>query len=221
MTAVTGCLDDKILDAMIEERDFIEPYDIVQDDAYRTVYFKIPDTGSSVTVETGDDGFYNGLPEPISLQVMEDAVETDDIVEDNVTGLKWTRCSVSTGSNILSEAGSDTCSDEAAPLTWSDDWRLPRLSELFTILNFNKIDPLVDSDFFPNTGNDVNVGYWTATSKIFVADDDTFTEYGWIIFFKSSNPQVVDFGWGDVDITNIVDLKTKDNLHYARCVRRD
>ena len=59
-------------------------------------------------------------------------------------------------------------------LSWGghDNWRLPDVKELMSIVDFNTQFPAINSDFFPNTPfygidlNDNNAGqYWSSTSR--------------------------------------------------------
>jgi len=109
------------------------------------------------------------------------------------------------------------------------DWRLPKLSELMTLIDYDEIDPSIDSTYFPNTQNGTDEGYWTYTSKLFIDDSFNTTDNGWVIFFKSSKPQSdIEYPTGSGSFwprTNIADFrqKIKSDLtfekHFVRCVR--
>ncbi len=109
------------------------------------------------------------------------------------------------------------------------DWRLPRLSEVMTLLDYEKIDPAIDDNYFPNTQNAVDEGYWTYTSKLFIDDNFNTTDNGWVVFFKSSKPQSdIEYPTGSGWFwprTNVIDFrqKLKSDLtlekQFVRCVR--
>ena len=97
------------------------------------------------------------------------------------------------------------------------DWRLPRIPEFISIINFNGSDPIVNQTSFPGTVNAVDGGYWTFTSKLFVGDYFETLDYAWILFFKSSWAQ-------SASLTNISDFRKKTDYstsekQYVRCVR--
>jgi len=45
-----------------------------------------------------------------------------------------------------------------------DDWRLPDFKELKSIVNFNKVNPSIDEEFFPNTP--MKFMFWTSTAYV-------------------------------------------------------
>ncbi|MFI3276043.1 DUF1566 domain-containing protein [Vibrio sp.] len=45
-----------------------------------------------------------------------------------------------------------------------DDWRLPNIKELVSIVNYNKTSPSIDEEFFPNTP--VKHFFWSSTSDL-------------------------------------------------------
>jgi len=234
---VSGCYDDSFLDALQEEEDFVAPFDIVlnDDEASRTTFFPISDTGRSEVVLSGDDASYQDIPTAPRFKSFNNYNSTnDDIVLDEVTGLMWLKCTV-VDKNVADT--DDNCGGTNTKLSWSqasetcsklnyagyDDWKLPTLSELFTILNFDNW-PLVYSEYFPDTEVTVNEGYWTTTSKIFIKSSDyesyDITDYGWIVFFKG----------GGVFGVNVSDIKEKVKYdeetgvatvekQFVRCVR--
>jgi hypothetical protein len=104
-------------------------------------------------------------------------VKSDDAtVTDNVTGLMWQLC-------ILGLSG-DNCGDGAARfLTWSDalsaatasnaanfdDWRIPNIKELASLIEYACTAPAMDQTLFPNTGisrpdsDEISYIVWSAT----------------------------------------------------------
>ncbi len=89
------------------------------------------------------------------------------VVTDRVTGLVWQRCSV--GQN-----GSDCSGGSAISVNWQDalqaaqastvagydDWRLPNVKELASIVEYKCYEPAINTNVFPGTGN---VAYWSSS----------------------------------------------------------
>lgn len=89
-------------------------------------------------------------------------------VTDTATGLIWARCS-----DGQTWYGS-RCAGTAASLSWVDalalarntaaadglPWRLPNAKELATLVADDRINPAIDTQFFPDTSRNA---YWTST----------------------------------------------------------
>jgi hypothetical protein len=181
MFFLSGCGSDAFLEAMQEEIDYIAPFDVVltTEEAKRTTYFPISDTGSTTVVTPGDDASYNNIPGTMNFSVQNNInANGDDIVIDNVSGLTWTKCSATAYNTMDTDDdcdGSDIDALSDSPLMeWSKaaetcknldyagrrDWRLPRLPELLTIVNYG-FHPAFDPAFFPNTRGDFEVLQFT------------------------------------------------------------
>ena len=201
MAILSGCSDDSFLNAMKEEVDFISPFDvsISTEESKRTTYFSIPDSGSTVIVETGDDASYTDIPHAINLEVQNNVnANGDDIVVDYVTGLIWTKCTAKSPDTMDT---ADDCSgsvtvklSDTTLMEWSKavstcknleyaghtDWRLPRLPELLTIVNY-KYDPAIDPAVFKNTRSSFNTPVFskdhfsTDTRTHYKRDGNTYT----------------------------------------------
>ena len=123
----------------------------------------------------GQDANYNNIPYAPSY-----TDSGNGTVTDNVTGLVWQKCSA--GQN-----NDDSCSGTAAGYTYQnaisycenlslggrDDWRVPAIEELYTIVNFS-VTPTIESNIFPNTSD----YYWTSTPY-----SPSLSSNAWIIFF--------------------------------------
>ena len=90
----------------------------------------------------GQDAYYADLgycaPHNFSI---DDSVENEKTVIDNNTGLEWQQ--------TFSSYYENYCED----LVYGghDDWRLPTILELQTIVDNGKTDPAIDTAYFPNT----------------------------------------------------------------------
>jgi hypothetical protein len=189
MAILSGCYNDAFLDAIHEEEDFIAPFDVVQSDeeSKRTTYFSITDSGSITSITNGDDGSYNNTPRAVNLEVMDNVNgDGDDIVVDHVTGLTWTKCTATAYGTMDTDdncSGSETDRlDDPALIEWSKaaatcknltyaghkDWRLPRVPELLTVVDYGK-HPSFNPAKFPNTRGDFEVPQYT--DKHYSLDD--------------------------------------------------
>lgn len=199
-----GCYDDPFLEAMKEEEDFIAPYDVVLSDnlTYRTAYFNISDTEYPASIYPGDDAGFTATPNARSFtESLNVNSTTGDIVDDNVTGLTWTKCS---SNGLKSMKSDDSCSETSAEMSWNDafttcdtlsyagydDWRLPALPELFSLVYFGGTT-FADLVNFPDTAvapvlpDFHSPAYWTSTSRLyFMPDTYIVTDYGWVVFFN-------------------------------------
>ncbi|MCW8328380.1 DUF1566 domain-containing protein [Photobacterium sp. SDRW27] len=102
-----------------------------------------------------------------------------------------------------------------------DDWRLPNIKEMVSIVNYNKTSPAIDEEFFPNTP--VKYFFWTSTSDV----------AGPTLFIrplskrkKDQTPEMLDLrhtgdneGWAmGYQIGSGYGMQ-KDNQFYNRCIR--
>lgn len=78
-------------------------------------------------------------------------------VTDTTTGLTWQQEIDINEPAVFSEA-SQFCANLV--LAGSTDWRLPRVKELISIVDYRLTNPAIDDRFFPNTNNGF---YWTTT----------------------------------------------------------
>jgi hypothetical protein len=127
-----------------------------------------------------------GLPNPSSY-----ADNGDGTVTDRVTGLIWQK-SVSLSTFTYSNA-IDYCS--GLNLAGRDDWRLPKIVELVSLLDYTRADPAIDTLAFPSTPTGA---FWSATLCV------GFVDHAWD----------VDFAEG-----YIYEYNGTTDLSYARCVR--
>ena len=112
----------------------------------------------------------------------EDFIDNNDgTVTHKKTGLSWQRCSVGqiwTGSS---------CSGTSSVMNWDsamasygnktdcNQWRLPRIDELISIVEYGIHKPAINSTIFPNTPND----FLFRSTSVYPSLDDT-----WIVNFS-------------------------------------
>lgn len=120
---------------------------------------------TSAFAQTCYDGLTETTPETRFV------ISGSGMVEDSVTGLMWLRCSHGQTWN----ASSSTCSGSGVKVTWQDalqlspeineggfdDWRLPNIKELATIVEKRCVDPAVNQTIFPAS---LAENYWSATT---------------------------------------------------------
>lgn len=124
----------------------------------------------------------------------------DGTVLDNITGLVWQKCAVG-------ESGSDCTLGSIASYTWSGaisacagsslaggGWRLPTVTELMYIVDYEESFGTIDHTAFP--GGTVSP-YWTSTPHA------VYSSWAWYVSFSEGSVMVDD----------------KIDPHYVRCVR--
>lgn len=264
MPLLSGCEDDRFLEAIHQEEDFIAPYDVVISDSevIITTNLNIADTGFAYTqadidagaMHPGDDGSYQDVPYARSFVEKHDSDLGGYIVEDNVTGLLWTKCSAD---GVGSIKDTEDCSETSVEMTRAEalttcdnlsyagfnDWRLPSLAELFTLLYFGGTSSYANLDIFPDTAISKIVdaaaipptpeniwgvpeknhmpAYWTSKLKLYYKTDSTtsLTEYGWVVYFNGG-------GLYNLLLTNFLELikvgssgEITTSKGFVRCVR--
>ncbi len=107
-----------------------------------------------------------------SLWGCEDRTDDESTVYHKQTGLAWTRCT------IRKDGQADTTKDCSAihmESTWEeaiqtcenlkfaghDDWRLPNIKELQSIVSYDRLQPAIDQNMFPGTHL---AHYWSSTT---------------------------------------------------------
>ena len=82
---------------------------------------------------------------------------------------------------------------ENLTLTGFDDWRLPNIRELKSIIDLNKVDPAIVDGFV----NSASSNYWSSSTH------KSYTSYAWGVYFY--------YGYDY--------WRNKDYSYYVRCVR--
>ena len=117
------------------------------------------------------------------------------IVTDNNTTLQWQDSKIDT--TVTWQDAIDRC--ETLVLGGYNDWRLPNINELLSLVDVSKTDSTIDA-VFVNTTPDI---YWSSTTTA----------------FDSSRVWTVNFAVVFVTFGNSVGIANKNSSHYVRCVR--
>lgn len=122
----------------------------------------LPDTG-----QTGDYTATIGEDSDYSINSPSYTLNGDGTTTDNVTGLMWQSSddgtqynwyeASGTADNLWNPDGADICGN----LTTGgyNDWRLPSMMELVTILDLGTVSPSINTSYFPGT---LANGYWSS-----------------------------------------------------------
>ncbi|BCE00330.1 DUF1566 domain-containing protein [Marinicellulosiphila megalodicopiae] len=115
----------------------------------------------------------------------------DGWVTDKKTNLMWMRCSLGqtwenntcTGQEIYTFENSLIISNEAT-FAGFDDWRLPNIKELISIVANNCNRPAINLDAFPGTTDSIINSFWSATKT----NDNSSA---WSLDFAEGTPRVI------------------------------
>lgn len=160
----------------------------------------LPDTGQEgdFTATFGEDNDYRPSGSQPSYTIY-NPVGTSSVTVDNRTGLMWVTNPVDAGigGTYIWEDGLTACGTTigaAGTYAGYNDWRLPNVRELLSIVDYNRQNPAINTAYFFSTQNN---SYLTSTT---VAPS---TASAWWINFSD----------GAVGSNN------KANPYYIRCVR--
>jgi hypothetical protein len=146
----------------------------------------------------GQDGFYQaGCPMEGRFVDSEDGTVTD-----NCTGLMWQQATADTnGDQQITREDRVTCQEalqycESLEFAGHDDWRLPNVRELLSIVDYGCYGPAMDPAFSAESSWS-SPWYWSSSSYV------EFPDHAWLVYFDLGN------------VSNI----SKSNAYYVRAVR--
>jgi hypothetical protein len=122
--------------------------------------------------------FASADPADTRFEVAEDGA----VVLSRVTGMQWTRCSIGqnpTGTGCAGIANRytwDQANGLEANIAGHDDWRLPTVEELQTLVEYRVFNPAINPEAFPNTPP---ANYWSSSEAAY----DAF--YAWSVHFAN------------------------------------
>jgi len=121
-------------------------------EAQKLIPFKLPDTGqhTSFTSTQGEDA-------DIVINPLSFTDNGNGTITDNTTFLVWQKVD---GGEMTFESAVNYCNN--LTLAGYNDWRLPTGIELFSINNYNHINPAVDTIYFTKTLAE----YWWTSEKL-------------------------------------------------------
>lgn len=116
----------------------------------------------------------------------------NDTVKDHVTGLTWEQRNSET-----TWSWDDAVSYcDRLDLADHEDWRLPDIKELYSIVDFTLFDPAVDESFFPGPYGE---NFWSSTTPSWFAEERV-----WVVDMTGGNFAVADKSIGDMESTRCV-----------------
>ncbi|MEW5816569.1 MAG: DUF1566 domain-containing protein, partial [Spirochaetota bacterium] len=122
----------------------------------------LPKTGQSMIYQPGDDGSYQmGYPIGGGQRFIDNG---DGTVIDLVTGLMWIKdpTQAGLGSPMYWYDAINAC--ENLDFAGHDDWRLPNINELMSIVDHSRYNPAFDTFYF-TPFPDTWTPYWSSTTN--------------------------------------------------------
>lgn len=121
----------------------------------------------------------SGLPNPASY----DTTSVSGVVIDNVTGLMWQR-SVDQESGVSFSGDSPFAKTYCSNLSLAGyhDWRVPTKIELYSLVDYTRVDPAIDTTVFPHDGQG-DASPVDAWADYFITSDSTTAppNGGWLV----------------------------------------
>ena len=131
----------------------------------------------------------------LSIFAFAEFSRSDKVITDSITGLQWQDDADAKNIRKTWQEAIEYCENKVS-LEGYDDWRLPNINELESLVDDSRYDPAIDTTFFKN----VAFGYyWSSTTYSFNTDT------AWIVYFNYGRQ----------------DTGSKDNRHSVRCVRSE
>lgn len=127
----------------------------------------------------------------------------DGTITDVVNELMWSRCSLAVGQNFMD----NDCTEQTHFASWDealqavidfnaandsayDNWRLPNIKELGSLVERSCYDPAIDQEYFPSTPSEP---YWSNTFNTMGVYSDTYIK-GLLIDFKNGSGVIDETG---------------------------
>lgn len=144
--------------------------------------FGLPWTGQITVYQNGDDGFYQKgytLTRPIVKGAAGNTRFVDNLdgtVTDLATGLMFVQDPFTDIPvfGVTSNWANAIINCEALNFAGYNDWRLPNVKELMSIVDYGSSSPAIDAPIFPNCKSDF---YWTSTTL------DYDNDYAFEVYF--------------------------------------
>jgi hypothetical protein len=151
---------------------------------------QLPDTGqvTSYTDTVGEDFDFTSNPPSYTDN-------SNDTITDNNTQLVWQKEASSTKQNWTESL--TYCSD--LDLAGYNDWRVPNIKELFSIVNVGFVNSGINETYF--SGTELGGHYWSSTTSVDV----------------NTQAKIIHYYYGHVSIGN--ESKSSNGNQYVRCVR--
>ena len=130
-----------------------------------------------------------------------DFTKSNGMVTDSKTGLIWQDEYSDNNNTIKSSSWQDAIDYcEALTLGGNNDWRLPNIKELLSIVDYSKSNPSINA-VFQNTSIALSPGYWSSTT----------------LNYPSGTSWCID--WRSGRIMQCGKEQAYDILPFSRCVR--
>ena len=121
-------------------------------------------TGQTISYAPGDDGHFRA---GAALSYTDNG---DGTVTDNRTGLSWEKKTTAnlttnyTWQGALDYVAELNAMNGGAGFAGHNDWRLPNMRELLSIVDYGRSNPPIDPIFGPTAGGSNYAAYWSSTS---------------------------------------------------------
>ena len=100
-------------------------------------------------------------------------VHSNETITDNATGLMWARCpgnkhgnDCSLGSDIKYNWRDALIAASNSELANYNDWRLPNVEELRSIVAYGRYSPSINTQIFPTPNSFCEAGYWSSSAHV-------------------------------------------------------
>lgn len=162
---------------------------------YAAAGYALPDTGQTMHYSTaaGDDSDYQPAATQPSYTIL-NPVGISSVTVDNRTGLMWTTNPVDAGIVAVYTWENAIAICEALSYATFEDWRLPNIKELMSIVNYQNKTPAISTAYFLTVSGE---NYWSSTTNVGMSDG------AWSVYFENGGV----YGYG------------RTESHRVRCVR--